>query len=287
MKNKSKDSLRNAESALPSNRIQSFFDCLKSRLNTIFQCGLVFLFFSIPLILISFLTNIAVYEVNLHFENNELTAEAAALEIISLTNTSNLFRILAFLVIGVAISGLMRVFKNIVFQEPVFFFHDFSKGVKQNIKGVSLVMFLIGAYNFLFFLVVRSSYLNDDTFIASLIIAILIAVYIVLLILSIFFLFQTNIYELSVSARLKNSVILFSKSIPKTLLAIFVLIAPWTLILINNGVFHVIILLVLFLIIAPLELLGLTEYMHYIFDRYINKDNFIEIYRKGLENARD
>lgn len=272
------------QSMLPSNRVEGFLDILRNKKSHLFNLGLTLLIFAIPFIVLLTLTNVEVYEVNLLLQNELISSKDASEEIFKIFNTSNISLIPALLILGVGISGALNVIKNMIFQESIFFFHDFKKGIKNNSKDVLLILFIIGVIYFIAQFVILEGYFLDDSLQLTLAISFSLVAFILSVILGLSMIFQSILYNLSFYGKLKNSFIFLVKYFLKTIGLLIGLLIPWLLIFIPSDIFYIVIWVFLFVIIMPIELLVLNSYYFSIFDIEINKDHYQEIYKKGLWN---
>ena len=112
---------------------------------------------------------------------------------------------------------------------------------------------------------------------------------VIILPVTIWFLLQSIYYNLSVFASIKYAMLLYIKTLPVTLLLLVCTIVPFWLItnLISLLLVKYIVLIVLYLFyIVPLTMCWML-YASHIFDKYINKEHYPQIYRKGMRKIEE
>jgi hypothetical protein len=256
------------EQNMPHNRPEVFKDILTTRFSTLISLGLLLLLFSLPSIIVVLLSNQAIASIN-----KEEKLEA----FLKLINTQNLLLIIALLILSIGLAGIYRIIKLLVWQEGFLFWYDFKEGIKQNSKEFLITFLIIGLLN------LSGQYIFLNTDIDKAILLILIVVIAFFAPTIVFTLNQSTIYNLSYLGKTKNSFLIGWKnwytSIPVIILNIMFIILP---VFISNPTAYLIVLLVTPLLFGPLLILFNTLYTHHYFDKYINKENFNEIYDKGI-----
>lgn len=268
------------EANMPHNRKEVFKDIVVNRSSTLFSVGLLILLFAIPLIIIVIFSNLAISKFDLsNLNNNEELYNSFLLTL----NTNNLLIIIGLIILSLGLAGAYKIIRLLIFQEGFFFYSDFFNGIKSNWKGFSLTFSIIGLINFVTQYLFYNVNINEYPFIACIVV---IAFFMPCVI---FILGQTTLYNLSYTNKLKNSFLIawknFYTSIPVLLLNTLFIVIP---LLIGNLLAYIISLIIIPLFIAPLMILFNTLYTDTLFDKYINKDNFKEIYDKGIyRNGKD
>src|SRR5690554_3337960 len=121
-------------SQLPSNRWESFLDVLYYKKGLLFNIGLILLLFALPMIIMSHLQNVTLYEINLLHESSLITSDEAAQQIFEITIFYNILFVLALIIFGIGLSGIVRMLRNIIWQDSVFIWYDFKRGIRENYK---------------------------------------------------------------------------------------------------------------------------------------------------------
>ena len=261
-----------SKAMLPRTRRAQFLDCFKMNYIVILKCGLMLLLFFFPLIGWSLFAD--VFYVSL-IENSTEAVEETKLVFHYLFNVGLIIMSL-FALVG--ITGVVRVLRNLIWGEGIFFKDDFVQGVKQN-GGKNV------AFGFFFSLFYALAYFIYSLFPDAIVSYLPILIFL-LIFLPIYFwvLFLNNTYESKAFQLLKNGLFFYIKTIGWSLLGIIMMLTLIPLIFIPfDLVFVKYIVLILFIVfIYPIILLCMTLYTTAKFDDYINKDNYLDYYHRGL-----
>lgn len=261
---------------LPKNRREVFFDCLKERFFLFLAMGAALLVFALPLMIVSLFCDNTLSGAYLAFTNGEYTQEEYAAFIRSADSLYSLLNIPCYVILSIGVAGVMVVIRQLVWGEGVFFMRDIAEGIKSNGKNYVIIAFTLGLFSFLLntILPMRSNPL-----------------YIVVTILFALFVFpptgfmisQITVYKNTFSKYLKDGIFLSARNLPITLLFLLLFLLPGVLGM-NLLPFAAkyIILSVFFLLFAPMLLTAWFLYSCSVFDKYINKEQFPEIYDKGI-----
>ena len=266
---------------LPSNRKESIKDILSLRWTVLIKVGFILLLFGIPLMIHQILINISIYEIELAFQNGNIDELYARQAIFDTINTGNLIFIPLLVLFGIGLSGGLRVLRQLIWQEPIFFWHDLKQGIKSHALYVSLSIILIGIANFFFNYIIRGASFYEDANLISF----LIGAVMVLLVISFYFGFfvitQTTLYQLSFYSMYKNAFLLTMRYFFQAMIYLLMLILPWLILFVDLGSFYVFVFCILF-VITPFQLLVIMSYAYGLYDDLINKNHHQDIYRKGL-----
>ncbi len=265
-------------SSLPTTRKEAFKDVYKHNFKTITLSGLTLLLFAIPLII--FLVAMDFGKLGMtpdRFNEQELRAVLLLWDIIV-----NAGAIVLLYSVLIGLMGIMRVLKLLVWQEGIDFWHDFKVGIKENIKYFSL-LYLFGSLIYLGTYCVYIFLLNFLIGIWLIILFIIIFVSI-----GIWAYFVINVYQTTLWNYIKNGLFFFSRSLPLTLLYVVMIVFPFFSIFIPVSGLTIVIKypVMIAMLIFHYPFLIIVGYLYSLtkFDLYINKDNYPEIYRKGLYN---
>lgn len=256
-------------SNMPHNRIEVFKDILLNRSSTLFSVGIMLLIFAIPLIAIVFfsLQTLANFK-----EYSEETYQQLLLTL----NTNNLLIMVGIMFFSIGLAGAYKIVRMLIWQEGIFFMHDFFKGVKENLKNFLLTGFFVGLLN----LVTQYLYFNVSVSEYAIMACIIVIAFFLPSVL--FILGQSIIYKLPYIQILKNAILLawrnFYTSIPVLLLNVAFIVVPFFI----ENIAYLVYILLIPILIAPLLIMFNMLYTDTLFDKFINKDNFKEIYDKGI-----
>ena len=271
-------------SSLPNTRKDAFKDVYRHNFLTILKCGVTLAISLIPVLLFSIFMDIGRLGMTLdHYTQEDLVG------VLMLWNFFHNIGITLFLVVVLlALSGVIRVLKLVIYQEGVDFFYDFKVGFKENFPCM-LSFFLIYILIYLITYYLQLLFLNQ---------------YVGLIVLIFFFLLFTPmllwgfvtiaVYQTKLWDYIKNSTFFYMKSIGFSLLFVIMIIWPLLISLLVSdrllsipiSPFYIAIKNTIFLVLAlfyyPCAVIIALLYASSKFDNYINKDNYPEIYRKGL-----
>lgn len=276
-------------SSLPNTRKDAFKDVYKHNFSTILKCGLFLLLLSLPLI--AFLTFMDVGKMGMtldHYTEEDLEGVLLLWDIIHAIGF-----VILFIPIVLALSAIMRILKLVIFQEGVDFFYDFKVGIKENFKNFFLI-YLIFALLFLL------TYLLQLFFIRQIIgIAILVLFFVIFLPMLFWIYLSINIYETRFWDYIKNGFFFNFKNILFSLLYLLMIIWPMVvcflfsenIISIGVNIIYIavkyLLLVVMAILYYPCLFIVALLFSCSKFDEYINKDQYPEIYRKGLYDPKD
>ena len=271
-------------SSLPNTRKDAFKDVYKHNFLTILKCGVALLVSIIPVLLFSIFMDVGRLGMTpAHYSEEDLAVTLLLWHVVRGIGFT-----LLLVIVVIAISGIMRVLKLVIYQEGVDFFYDFKVGIKESFSSM-LVFYLIYMviYN-------ATNYLR----------LIFLSQYVGLVVLLIFFLLFTpmlmwaylsiTIYQTKFWEYTKNSLFFFMKTIGFSYLFILAIIWPFILSsLVADGLISIpispfyiatknVIFIVMSLFYYPCVIIITLLFASSKFDKYINKDNYPEIYRKGL-----
>ena len=265
---------------LPTTRRQQFFDILKIRWRTLLLIGFFLLLFSLPLLITIIFKDIKIMQIL----SDESISDAEKSN--QLFINQMFFCILylpSMIIFFIGISGVLQIYKNIIYGEGVFFIKDFALGVKQNIFRNSIFAIII--------VVLYSTMVFFANTIQIQFLAFLPAGIVLIIALPIIFIdtVYSSVYRTRFFRSILNSFILYIKKIVFYFLLYILLIAGF--IVLHLEFFYISffilsikysIFLINFLLLWPVCLLGWLLYNYYAFDELINIKNHQEIFKKGL-----
>ena len=269
------------EDGLPSDRKEVFFDALKLRFVTFVKVGFVLLLFAIPLIAAGLIKDSYLYTIMLGAEQGEIAEASYRDYVFTIELVYLIAEAICLVAIGVGVSGALRVIRQIVWGEPIFFIEDLFDGIKMQGLRYAIYFLLIGLFNFFG----RSAILLelDIGFMKYIPLGMN---YVVFLPPLLFALAQSQIYKFKLTQEYKNGAILYLKTFPKTILATAIACAPLLLELIGIIVLKYVLMIVFIVFILPFLLMGEFLYFNGVLDEYINKERYPEIYDKGIRRKK-
>ena len=270
------------EENLPSNRKEVFFDCLKIRFTAFLKLGLLLLLFSLPLIVVGLVKDNILYYLEVSYLNGEISDE----ELSSIYLTTNIIfyivEIFGYMIFSIGLAGSLRVIRQLVWGEGLFFGQDFFDGIKLNIKHYLLYGFMVGLFNFLSRTVLLSNIQYE--ILKAIPFGMCLTIFLPPLLYS---LVESQIYTLKATQEYKNGFILYIKTLPKTLLATIVILLMLLFELITAFIIKYLVIILFIIFLLPIILLG--EFLYFIsqLDKYINKEQFPTIYDKGIHRKEN
>ena len=263
-------------SFLPQNRRDVLKDVYKLRFSLIVKCGLVLLLFSIPLLVTIIGLDLPKFGTS-GFDEKQLESFYFYQNIFL-----NIGVIISLYILLIAVSGVFRIIKLLIWQEGIDFWHDFKIGVKENYKPMAFASIFITLIYLLYWVIFFFFVKSPLSFIFVIIICILFVP------LYLWYLPLANIYKASTKDYLTNSLFFFGKSIGWSLLGTVLIIwpflfnyfqIPFTLL---TAILKPSILAILLIFYYPFLIIVVELYSNYHFDKWINAEAYPEFYRKGL-----
>ena len=280
----------------PTNRVEVFFDLLKHHKFELLKANLWFLLFAVlsfGALYFYFIYSSAIQAAVINgsatlptFPNGEaMTIDEYLLWFRTVVLTGMIFtNILFFLGLG----GLQHVIQSLIFADlidkiRVLFFEGVKRNAKQYI-GLSLV-FSIGI-DFAQFII--SFYLLYGLDIVGIICVVLAGILIILLYHLAPFVFATsNLYKCGFFSLIKNSYGLYFAKWLRNIPLTWLVTLPVALFLIPSAYFVSIYFFIFIFLYVPITLIIMTLSFNDVSDEKINKEQFPEIYRKGIYDKKE
>lgn len=259
------------EEMLPVDRKGLFFDCIKQRFDLIVKCGLVLLITTLPLLFVRLWGNLAYIALLEESAEENVASDAGAIKLIA-----SLLEIPCFTLIGAGFAAISRILRQLVWGEPIFFFHHLKKGLKQNAKSFIPVFFLYGLLNAINTFGLR---LLNDTLVSYLPIAITLLLFVPI---GLFMLSQTVFYTVTFGKSFQNGFALYLKTAPYVWIFLLILVAFSFVEWIRLILLQIAVQIILIVILLPVFALAWLLFSCQTFDKYINPENYPDIVEKGL-----
>lgn len=257
---------------LPKTRKEVFTQRYKEHFPLLLRLGIFILLFLLPMLLITLMCD--VYIISTMEALGELTADTKAAVYYTANVIFGLMQVLAFTLFAVLFSGIVQILRQLLWDEPVFFSDDFKKGLKSNgfRYGVTGAILALIAY--------YSNLLDGSAVTASLFGLVPITVLPVAIWMSLYGIY----YKLGILPSIKTAVMLYLKTLPVTLLLLICTVAPFWLV---KFISVMLIKYLVYIVLAVFYVVPLTMcwilYASHIFDKYINKEHYPTMYRKGMK----
>ena len=269
---------------LPHNRVEVFLDLLKSRWRVLLGVGAIMFLFSLPLIGSILGLNLISSSLYASYLEGKIEAGVYHSNLFFLNIAFSLINLICLLIISIPLSGIERVYKIMVYYEPLDFKADFFKGIKDNIVQ-TLVLSLVSSFVFTLSTILVTFLLSSGSKGFASTLAFFAPLFLFFIFILPSFLLSTcstPIYKNSLWVNFRNGFLLyFSTSLP-TLGFCLIVIAPLFLLLLGNLYVILITLSLYFLIYFPLSFLCFYIYSTYVFDKCINKTSYPDLVDKGI-----
>lgn len=257
------------EMDLPSTRRAVFYDCYRVQFSTIFKLGLRVLLMLIPMLLVMMLRDS--YILSAYQQVVDPTAEQLAAIGAAANTVFGTFDALALVLFGTLFSGVTQVIRQLIWGEPLFFGDDFKRGLKSNAATYFFVSLFFAAAQY-----VLNQFYGSELWKGVL--------YFIFLPVGIWILLQSLYYKLTFREIISNGLIFFIKTAPMSLVLTFATVFPFFVV--SNFVNLLLARYLLFAVLAlfyivPLSMVWML-YACSVFDKYVNKERYPSIYKKGL-----
>lgn len=269
------------EASLPHSRRDVFRDVLKNRWKDLLKVGALLLLFSLPLLVFGAVSEINAANIYAEYKNGAISAETCASEVAASNGAFALIKIIGYIIFSVGIAGSARVLRQIIWDEPLFFFEDFRDGIKIYGGQFALAMFLYGlcSYTAVFF----SSAANGILYAIALGLGVFI-----LLPAMFFWLSERTVYANKIGENIRNGFMFYVRTLFKSIGMLILEFLPFILEYVleffglYNFIFKYSYLLICTFLFLPLGMMLWLLYTYSVFDKYINAELFPEILHKGF-----
>lgn len=272
-------------SLLPNTRRSQFKDIITHNFRTIFLMGAWLLIFFLPILVFESSINIFLYT---YIEQNTTTLTPEEMKsfefLITVIRESAL--VAGYMIFSIGVAGALRLTRNLVYGEVIFFKNDFIEGIKKYWKLCLLSAFTFaffkGATNVLSYVVRSFTEYNHLYILSGFAIGFFYAVIVpvIYFYISIYITYDVTFKKcLGLALRFYISNLLVALAFSAFLFALTFIWYIGILLVVD------IILIVLMLFASPIYILLWHLYATSKFDKYINKNQFPEVYRKGLQKG--
>lgn len=264
---------------MPQTRRQLFFRTVKAEWKTLLLCGVIILFFSLPLHAFQIYDDLYGNMLSAEYSQGLITEE----EVNSLYQTFLYIRWLAevalCILLSVGLAGVARVVRSLAFGEKVSFLADFKIGVKQNAGQYAFLAFLVGVVRVA---VLYCIYSASSSTVYMVVGSLLLGYCAIFLIpVAAYLTSVIAVYDNKFYGNIKTAFGVFMRSFFRSVGVIILLILPYMLQLIPSVACHIAFRIVLSL------LSGVIMFIWFLFafsrfDVIINAEQHPELFGKGL-----
>lgn len=264
-----------SEKKLPHNRKEVFFDCVKLYWQKLLLLGLIMLACAVPLLTASAVCDTVQQGLSRQLEDGVIDKVTYNGQTAWLRFVEALIDIPCYVIVCVGLSGTVRVTRQMIWAEPLFFANDFADGIKQNWLTFCLCGFLVSLLN-VYLAFAESSGGGLSAYLPLGVVAI------VVLPTALWMMAASSVYNIGIGKNITNSFVLYIKTpfVTWLFVALFASVAiPG---LIGFVALRCIFLAVFIVVLLPafVMLWQLVSYSY--FDKFINKQAYPEIVDKGI-----
>lgn len=261
---------------LPKNRRELFFDCIRQRPLTFIRIGLMSLLFLSPLLVLYFFRDLGLMNISSALAAGRTDEASALAQSKALCNFAALLAVPLSAPAAVGTAGTVRIIRQLVWGEGVFFHRDFADGVKANWLSYTAI-FVLAA--FIVFMLTCVNNLMPDSFAGAISFGVAAVVF---LPAALFMLSQEAVYEVKFFQCAKNAFALYVKTVAPSLLAVVCMAVPFLLTLINIILLKYLLFAAVAVFVLPLLIAAWFIYSCHAFDKYINCRFHPELVGKGM-----
>ncbi len=273
-----------ARASLPSNRWELFWDIFKGRFGKLIVINLLVLLFCLPFIALMFFRSMSIsaYGTTYPFSQGFGVGYGAfpsmagwSEAIVYMVNVSVLvFVPITFVIAAIGISGGAYVIRNMVWTEGIFVANDFWRGIRQNFKQMVLILLLYSLVFYISFLSISLCDKNiaqglNNRWLYTLIKVLTYILIITFSVMTIHMITMSVNYKLKLRHLIKNSFIFTIALLPHNVIFLTLGLIPFILLLLE-GFFMIIGILMILLFGFSLFLLIWTDYCQWSYDRFLN-----------------
>lgn len=264
-----------SEQNLPHNRREVLFDCIKLYWQKLLLLGLILLACAVPLLAVSDVCDTVQQGLLQQLSDGVIDKVAYNGQVAWLRLVEALIDIPCYVIVCVGLSGMVRVTRQMIWAEPLFFANDFADGIKQNWLTFCLCGFTISLLNV--YLAFAES--SGGGFFAYLPLGV---VAIVVLPTALWMMAASSVYNIGIGKNTTNSFVLYIKTpfVTWLFVALFASVAMFDLI--GFVAVRCICVAVFVVVLLPVFTLLWQLVCYSYFDKFINKQAYPEIVDKGI-----
>lgn len=267
-----------SDKTLPKTRKEQFIKILKNNYGILILGSFLTFLFIVPSIICLYMIS---YNLSIVFMNEQISPSNIFIVVL----TYMAINIPLIILSGIGISGLLYIIRKMVYDE-VFHLSDFFKGICLSIKR-TIIIYLLYGISFLILVLNLVCYPVYNELIYEISRVFSIILFIFVNIMTKYMITIEARYNVSFSDLFKNSFILSFKTIFSSLLMLFLCFIPITVLLLVSGPYQIAIIVIMSVTYFGLAILLNYEHSAYVFDKYVNKEKFPLLYKKGISPERN
>lgn len=264
-----------SEQNLPHNRKEVFFDCVKLFWQKLLLLGLIMLACAVPLLAVSAVCDTVQQGLSRQLSDGVIDKVAYNGQTAWLRLAEALIDIPCYVIVCVGLSGTVRVTRQMIWAEPLFFANDFADGIKQNWLTFCLCGFLVSLLN-VYLAFAESSGGGLPAYLP------LGVVTIVVLPTALWMMAASSVYNIGIGKNITNSFVLYIKTPFVTWLFVALFSSVAIPGLIGFVALRCIFLAVFIVVLLPAFVMLWQLVCYSYFDKFINSQAYPEIVDKGI-----
>ncbi len=264
---------------LPANRFEVFFDSVRQHYLLFLRLGLAALLFVLPLLALTVIKDFSLYNVIDQVSEGVLSEESGVSRIYSIRFWAAIIRIPLLMFVSVGLCGICGVLRQLAWGEGIFYREDFRDGIKRGAGTGPVTAFLAG----LLLLINECASLTGNSFGRYLIFSASVMITPVLFLTVL----QSEIYRASYLGYVRNATAMYVKELPKTILWLLITALPFAVLLIRDLFLKYLLVIFGAFLWIPLDCFIWVLYANSVFDRYINRKDYPQLYQKGIYKNRE
>lgn len=264
-----------SEQNLPHNRREVLFDCIKLYWQKLLLLGLILLACAVPLLAVSAVCDTVQQGLLQQLSDGVIDKVAYNGQVAWLRLVEALIDIPCYVIVCVGLSGTVRVTRQMIWAEPLFFANDFADGIKQNWLTFCLCGFTISLLN----VYIAFAESSGGGFFAYLPLGV---VAIVVLPTALWMMAASSVYNIGIGKNTTNSFVLYIKTPFVTWLFVALFASVVMFDLIGFVAVRCICVAVFVVVLLPVFTLLWQLVCYSYFDKFINKQAYPEIVDKGI-----
>ena len=263
-----------ATSDLPKTRMSQWKDLIKGRFFTLLLLGVLLFLFFLPYLASLLFRDVLLYNLS----SSGLSKEEIASGTNGIILIFSAIRIPCFMVLSIGFAGVFAIFRELIYDEPIFMKEDFLAGIKGEWRSFLLLSVFAGVFGFL------GDWL--PMYMPSPYIGAIFPAFNFVLVFPILFLalFLSSTYSNPFFTNIRFSFSLYFHYFPSVFGTFLLCFAPYFLSYIPILLLKYILLILLLVLFLPFALLLSYENQMRIYDPLINKEQFPSYYQKGLSS---
>lgn len=264
-----------SEQNLPHNRKEVFFDCLKLYWQKLLLLGCILFAFCLPLLAVSAVCDTVQQGLSQQLADGIIDNAAYSGQSSWLKLIEALVDIPCYVIVCIGLSGAVRVTRQMIWAEPLFFVGDFNSGIKQN----WLTFCLCGVVASLLKIYLVFAETANGGLLSYLPLGVLA---IVVLPTEIWMMSASTMYSIKLGKNISNSFIFYVKAPFITWLFCVLFASVVAFDLIGLVAVRCICIVVFVILLLPLFVLLWQLVSYSYFDKLINKQSYPEVVDKGI-----